>query len=397
MMVATVTPLHAWKAQLQQGERGPKKNLTNLMLHLRHLDGLGKQFRYNELTGVVEWKGEQLRDTDMIDIRLRIEAENYQPTDRDLPVAIERVAQDNPYNPVNEYLNGLRWDSKPRIDKWLSAVFGAADTDIVRAFGSMFLISAVARAQRAGCKVDTMLILEGEQGIKKSSAVSALFGREFILNGLRTFHGDEAGIAVQGRWAIDLGELSSMRKADVRDVKHFVALEIDNYRPKYGRSTVNRPRRCVFIGSTNEQGYLRDPTGGRRFWPVPCSHVDLSLLNEHRDQIWAEAVHRFHAGEQWWIDKGTDLDRMANDLQEERYAEDIWSSAIERFLESPETAVRGCVLASEVLAAIGVSTAFQTRDAEMRITEHLTFLKWRKHRTERFGLNRNWWFPPGGK
>lgn len=394
-MSESAIPFPDWKARLQQGERGPKKNLTNLMLHLRGIDGLGNLLRYNELTGTVEWREQPLRDVDMIDIRLRIERENYQPTDKDMPLAIQRVAEDKPYNPVTDYLNSVKWDHKPRIDRWLHKVFGAADTDIVRAFGSMFLISAVARALRPGCKVDTMLILEGEQGIKKSSAVSALFGREFMLNGLRTFHGDEAGIAVQGRWAIDLGELSSMRKADVRDVKHFIALEIDNYRPKYGRNTVNRPRRCVFIGSTNEQGYLRDPSGGRRFWPVACRFVDLSLLQTARDQLWAEAVARFLDGEQWWIDKGTELERLAAAAQAERYTEDIWSADIERYLDSPEVRLRGCVLTSEILHAIGISTVHRDASSEMRVTDHLTFLGWRKKRTERHGLNRNWWFPPG--
>lgn len=393
--MAEPIPLNAWKARLQKAENGNvKRNLTNLMHHLRNISGLGKEFRYNELIGCVEWQQRALQDIDLIDIRLRIEAEYYTPTDKDLPLAIERLAHDNPFNPVADYLNGVKWDGTARIDRWLNVVFGAQEAEVTKAFGAMFMISAVARAMNPGSKVDTMLILEGEQGIKKSSAVAALFGQEYLLNGLRTFHGDEAGIAVQGRWAIDLGELSSMRKADVRDVKHFVALEVDNFRPKYGRATVNRPRRCVFIGSTNEQGYLRDPTGGRRFWPVACKRVDLALLFQHRDQLWAEAVHRFRAGEQWWIDKGTELERLAAGLQAERYSEDVWAATIEDFLDQPITKLRGCVLVTEILTDIGVTKQFQTRDQEMRVAEHLTFLGWRKKRTERHGTNRNWWFPP---
>lgn len=394
-MMAEVYELNAWKHQLQQGERGPKKNLTNLMLHLRNLPGLGTQFRFNELSGNVEWKGRDLTDTSYIDVRLQIEAANYQPTDKDLPNAIVRVAEESAYNPVADYLNSLTWDGKPRAERWLQKVFGVPDTELHRAFGSMFLISAVARALRPGCKVDTMLILEGEQGIKKSSAVAALFGEEYVLNGLRVFHGQEAGLSVQGRWAVDMGELGGMGKADVRDVKHFLSLTMDNYRPLFGKHFVNRPRRVVFIGSTNEQGYLKDPTGARRFWPVACRKVDLKLLETSRDQLWAEAVQMLNAGKPWWIEKGSYLDQEATVAQAERYSEDVWGPAIEKFLTQPDTVMRGCVTAAEVLTGIGVSTYQQTRDAEMRVTGHLTHIGWRKRRCMRHGLNLNWWFPPG--
>jgi predicted P-loop ATPase len=393
-MMAEVYELNAWRHQLQQGERGPKKNLTNLMLHLRHLPGLGAQFRFNELSGNVEWKGQPLTDTSYVDVRLQIEAANYQPTDKDLPNAIMRVAEDSSYNPVADYLTRLTWDGKPRAERWLQRVFGVADTELHRAFGSMFLISAVARALRPGCKVDTMLILEGEQGIKKSSAVAALFGEEYVLNGLRVFHGQEAGLSVQGRWAVDMGELGGMGKADVRDVKHFLSLTMDNYRPLFGKHFVNRPRRVVFIGSTNEQGYLKDPTGARRFWPVACNKVDLPLLRAIRDQLWAEAVQLLNAGKPWWIEKGSVLDGEAAVAQAERYSEDVWGPAIERFLTSPETVMRGCVTAAEVLTGIGIATHQQSRDAEMRVTGHLVHLGWRKRRCMRHGLNLNWWFEP---
>jgi len=394
-MMAELFELNAWKHQLQQGDRGPKRNLTNLMLHLRNLPGMGGQFRLNDLSGAVEWKGVELTDSSYIDVRLQLEAAGYQPTDKDLPGAIMRLAEDNRYNPVADYLNALRWDGKARIDRWLQHVFGVDDTALHRAFGSMFLISAAARALRPGVKVDTMLILEGEQGIKKSSAVTALFGEEFVLNGLRVFHGQEAGLSLQGRWAVDMGELGGMGKADVRDVKHFLALTTDNFRPLWGKHFVNRARRIVFIGSTNEQGYLKDATGARRFWPIACRKVDLDLLRERRDQLWAEAVQRLSAGESWWIDKGSALDHEAAVIQAERYNETVWAPAIGRYLEQPDTRMRGCVTAADVLSGIGITTDRQTRDAEMTVTGHLTFLGWRKKRCLRHGQNLNWWFPPG--
>lgn len=395
MMAAEVYELNAWRQQLQQGDRGPKRNLTNLMLHLRHLPGMGSQFRMNELTGNVEWKGKELTDTSYIDVRLQIEAAGYQPTDKDLPAAITRIAEDNAYNPVADYLNGLTWDGTPRLENWLRAVFGVPNNELHQSIGKMFLISAVARALNPGCKVDTMLILEGPQGLKKSTAVQVLFGGDYVLNGLRSFHGQEAGIAMQGRWAIDLGELKGMRNADIREVKHFLAVEVDNYRPLWGRSIVNRKRRVVFIGSTNEYNYLTDPTGARRFWPVPCAKADIELLKAKRDQLWAEAVRRYSDGEKWWIDRDSKLWDMAEEAQAERYTESVFAPAIERFLSSPEARAKGCVTAADVLLGIGILID-RHKALEGDVTAHLTKAGWRKKRCMRHGMNLNWWFPPGG-
>jgi predicted P-loop ATPase len=393
--MADVIPLNAWKGQLQLGDRGPKKNLTNLMLHLRNLPTMGDNFRFNELTGNIEWQGREIQDTSYVDIRLEIESAGFAPSERDIPMAVQRLAQDNKYNPVADYLRGLKWDGKRRTDQWLQAVFQADDTPIIRAFGKMFLISAVARALNPGSKVDTMLILEGKQGIKKSSAVTALFGDEFVLNGLPAFKGNEAGLSLQGRWAVDLGELGGMNKTDVRTVKNFLSLAMDTYRPIWGRHYINRPRRVVFIGSTNEQEYLRDSTGARRFWPVACRSVDLELLRTRRDQLWAEAVRLFQDGVPWWIDKGSELDLEAETIQAERYVEDVWAPNIDYFLAEPETKLRGCVTTAEVLMAMKVDISRRDAAAEMRVAAHLTHMGWTKVRCLRHGHNLNWWFPPG--
>lgn len=394
MMAAEVFELNAWKHQLQQGDKGPKRNLTNLMLHLRHLPGMGSQFRMNELTGNVEWKGKELTDSSYIDVRLQIEGAGYQPTEKDLPSAITRLAEEHGYNPIADYLNGLTWDGKERASYWLQKVFGVPNTDLYQAFSRMFLISAVARALKPGSKVDTMLILEGPQGLKKSTAVQVLFGKEYVLNGLRVFHGQEAGLSVQGRWAIDLGELGGFGKADIRDVKHFLSMEIDNYRPLWGRSFVNRPRRPVFIGSTNEFDYLRDPTGARRFWSVPCRKVDIETLRDSRDQLWAEAVAMYSRGEPWWIDRDSVLWNAAADAQADRYAESVFAPAIGFYLNKAEVAIKDCVTVADVLSGIGL-TIDKHKANEAEVVNHLTHHGWRKKRCMRHGLNLNWWFPPG--
>lgn len=393
-MMAEVYELNAWKHQLQQGERGPKKNLTNLMLHLRNLPGMGGQFRYNELSGNVEWKGRDLTDSSYIDVRLQIEGANYQPTEKDLPSAIVRIAEEHQYNPVADYLNSLAWDGKPRMSQWLRKTFGVDNSALHQAFSRMFLISAVARALDPGSKVDTMLILEGPQGLKKSTAVQVLFGRDYVLNGMRTFHGQEAGLSVQGRWAIDLGELAGFSDANIRNVKHFLTLEVDNYRPLWGKHFVNRLRRVVFIGSTNEYDYLTDPTGARRFWCVPCRTVDIEWLTQNRDQLWAEAVQAYSAEEQWWIDRNSPLWFDAESAQAERFKESVYAPAIEKYLAEPETKARGCVTVADILRGIGIPID-RHKGNESEITGHLTHNGWRKKRCMRHGLNLNWWFPPG--
>lgn len=394
-MMADIIPLNAWKGQLQLGERGVKKNLTNLMLHLRHLPTMGANFRFNELSGNIEWQGDEIQDTSYIDIRLEIENAGFAPSEKDIPLGVQRVAQDNRYNPVEQYLGGLKWDGKPRVDQWLQTIFRADDTPITRAFGRMFLISAVARALDPGAKVDTMLILEGKQGIKKSSAVAALFGDDFVLNGLPAFKGNEAGLSLQGRWAVDLGELGGMNKTDVRTVKNFLSLTMDTYRPIWGRHYINRPRRVVFIGSTNESDYLRDSTGARRFWPVACRTVNLELLRARRDQLWAEAVQLWTAGEIWWIDKGSALDRDAEEIQAERYADDVWAPNIDQYLIQPETQMRVCVTVAEILHDMGVKVDRRDAQAESRVAAHLSHNGWARVRCRRHGQNLNWWFPPG--
>jgi|LULG01.1.fsa_nt_gb putative DNA primase/helicase len=393
MMTAKVHELNAWRHNLDMGEKGPKKNLTNLMLHLKSLRGLGDELKFNELTGNIEWKGRDLRDTDYVDIRIIIEQAGFDPKAQDVPIAVLRTAEYSAYNPVQDYLNGLQWDGVKRCSVWLHSVFDADNNLINSAFGKMFLIGAVARALDPGAKMDTMLILEGEQGIRKSSAVAALFGADYVMNGLPGFKGQEAALALQGKWAVDLGELAGFGKTDIRTIKNYLTLTIDNYRPLWAKHYINRPRRVVFVGSTNEHAYLDDPTGARRFWPVACRTVHLEKLIAIRDQLWAEAVQLYRDGEPWWIDRGSELDALANEQQADRFQEDPWAPDIDSYLQSPDVKYRVCVTAAEILKWLNVPVDRRDARSESRVTKHLTYRGWGRVRCMRHGLNVNWWFP----
>lgn len=372
-----VVPLNAWKGKLEVGRAGPKKTLRNLMLHLQNVPGLGKSIRYNEFTGRVEWKGKPLQDEDAIDIRLLIEDAGFEPTTSDVLPAVIRHAHDNAFDPVREYLDGLEWDQRPRLDSWLTDYMGAPDHEIVGLFGSKFLIGAVARVYEPGCQMDNMLVFEGKQGAGKTTACAALFGREYMISSISDFKTKEASIALQGRWVAEIAELAALKKTDITDVKKFVTETVDQFRPVHGKNTIDRPRRCVFIGTTNERQYLKDATGNRRFWPVPCGEVDVDRIGKDRDQLWAEAVIRYSKGEPWWL---TDIEHItqAEAIQGDRSEQDPWGEVIDQWLDDPENRGREFVTCAFVLReAIKMTTDRFHKADEMRVANHLSKRGWK--------------------
>ncbi|MBJ6766204.1 DNA primase [Myxococcaceae bacterium JPH2] len=246
------------------------------------------------------------------------------------------VAKCNSYDPVADYLSGLTWDGVPRLDELFVTYFGAqGDAGYLRAVGAKFALSAVARALRPGCKVDTMLILEGAQGLRKSTAFRILAGQFFSDAQIDVTNKDSAMLASQ-YWFIELAELSTFRKSEDQALKAFISRTDDTYRPSYGRTNVRAPRRCVLVGTTNDDDYLRDPTGHRRFWPVKCTRIDTDALARDRDQIWAEAVVRFLRGEEWWLsnEAAQEAEHQAS-LRQENYGDGRKEVILRWLLEMP--------------------------------------------------------------
>lgn len=239
------------------------------------------------------------------------------------------------YDEFKEYLESLTWDGTPRLDTWLSTYVGAPDNEYTRAVGSKWVISAVARAFRPGCQVDTALILQGPQGIGKSSAFVALLPDErFVLQNMPDLKDKDIHVAM-GRYVIsEMAELTAISRKDVNHVKEFITIRTGKVRTAYARFAKEIPRRGVLAGSTNAEGeFLTDVTGGRRFWIVRCTSPDVVELSAARDQLWAEAVARFAAGAKWYLTK--DEEKLAAAEVEKHTEKDDLLETLEMYLTTP--------------------------------------------------------------
>jgi predicted P-loop ATPase len=279
------------------------------------------------------------------------------------------------FHPVRDYLDGLRWDKTHRLDAWLSTYLGAPSGAYEAKIGRMFLVGMVARIFKPGCQSDYMIVLEGDQGERKSSACRVLAG-EWFSDGLKTIGDKDASQHLRGKWLIEIGELSAFGRADTEALKHFLTQTVERYRPSYGRKEVVEPRQCVFIGTTNKKAYLKDETGGRRFWPVNIGRIELAELTRDRDQLFAEAVEAFRSGANWWPEADFERDHI-KPRQAARYDADVWESPIRTFVAGQERVT----IAQVASSALGIEVG-RIKDADQkRIAKALTSLRWTQKRT----------------
>ncbi len=288
--------------------------------------------------GTLPWNStggrRQWNDTD--DAGLRWYLENvYSITGKDkIYDALALCAHKHAFNSVKDYLTGLNWDGVQRLENLFIDYFGAENSLYTKAVARKSFVAAVTRVMQPGAKFDNMVIISGAQGIGKSTFF-AILGGEWFSDSLMTFEGKEAAELIQGRWIVEVGELSGMSKSETNTVKQFLSKTDDIYREAYGRRTAQFPRKCVFFGTTNDSEYLRDPTGSRRFWPVDADPLKTSksVFNDlpgERDQIWAEAYFYWQLGEKLHLPK--DIEAMARLAQEEHREVSIKTGMVRDFV-----------------------------------------------------------------
>ena len=305
--------------------------------------------------------------------------------------AIDVRAYDCRFHPVRDYLNGLHWDGTPRLKQFFSCYFGAEDTPYPKQIGAMFLISMVARIFNPGCKADHLPVIEGLQGTLKSTACRILGGDWYSDNLPDIGAGKDVSQHLRGKWLIEVSEMHAMSRAESALLKSFITRDTERYRPSYGRREVVEPRQCVFIGTTNKATYLRDETGGRRFWPIKTGTIDVDALRTDRDQLFAEAVVEYRAGTQWWPDRKFETEHIQSE-QAERYEADAWEEKIGEYLKNKSKVTIGEV-AQEALF-------FQTprlgTAEQRRIAAAMERLGWQRERQDgkTDWQGKRWWVKP---
>lgn len=316
---------------------GPESTLLNVMRVLR-LDPYWKgRVKVDEFGYDLLLDGKPISDVDEIKAAAWLD-ETYRIQVAVLTVSNALQAIATAVHPVRVYLDSLAWDGSPRIDDWLSEYCYAPDKTIVRAYSRRWMISAVARVMSPGCKVDTTLIIQGDQGVKKSTAFEVLASPAWFSDTGLNLRDKDAMQTIRGVWIYEFAELDAVRRTDQTAVKAFLSSRVDRFRPSYGRNVVRYHRQCVIVGTTNELGFLRDSTGSRRFWPVQVGDVDIEGLAAVRDQLWAEAVAAYKAGEQWWLTEDEEERRKRSEYL--FVEEDAWTEAIALWLrKQPEEKV----------------------------------------------------------
>jgi hypothetical protein len=240
--------------------------------------------------GKVIKKGRSNLDHIVREVRDKIpKAFGFDPGPGHVLDAIMQLGLNNEFDPVLDYLNALEWDSTPRLEQWLVAYLGAADTELNREFGRLALIAAVRRVRRPGTKFDPIVVLEGPMGTQKSMAIEILAGSEnFSDQTILGVRDREAQELLAGIWLFEIAELSNIRRTEVEHIKAFASRTADRARPAYGRTRIDQPRRCILFATTNNDRYLKE--ADRRFWPIKTTTIDIDALRRDRDQLWAEAA-----------------------------------------------------------------------------------------------------------
>ncbi|WP_246702803.1 virulence-associated E family protein [Starkeya sp. ORNL1] len=402
-------PYSGWLADCIKDERGqPLGNLANAAHALRCDPALSNLFTYDEMQTAImleapvpsaenplaltddDFAPRPVRDTDVNRLQEYLQQAGLGRLGKDTThQAVDIRAHERAFHPVRDYLESLPWDGTPRVATWLHSYLGCENTLYASQIGRMFLVAMVARIFEPGCKADYMLVLEGMQGAMKSTACRILGGEWFSDNMPDVTGGKDVSLHLKGKWLIEIAELSAISRAEDAALKAFITRAVERFRPPYGRIEVTLPRQCVFIGTTNKAAYLRDETGGRRYWPVKVGTIHPAALERDRDQLFAEAVHLYGEGQKWWPSAAFEREHIKPE-QEARFESDAWEEIIAAWLAGqPRVTVKDAAI-----YGLGIDTGRIGTADQRRIIACLERLGW--SRGPRGSAGERWYIPQHG-
>jgi len=340
----------------------PYPDQANIMLAVQQKSGYTPSF--DLFAGRPMLGDQELSDSAVLKITqwLQTEVGMRNASTRIVNDALMCEANSHAYNPLTDWLGSLTWDGSERLTDLMSEGFGADANEYTRAVGRCFLIGLVARAMRPGCKLDSMPVFEGSQGAGKSTALAVLGGKWFAeiheSIGSKDFY-----LSIAGKWLVEIAELHAFRRVEVERIKGIITTSTDRFRSPYERYSRDHPRQCAFAGTTNLDDWNADETGARRFWPIKCKSLDLDWLREHREQLFAEAVHRFNSGEDWWVIP----EGEANIEREARRETDPWEAQLRTYIDSRDE----IAIASVLTDILEIEPGKQDMVAQKRVTRIL--------------------------
>lgn len=373
--VKQTTTAQGWKARLRYADDGGLRlTLANLVTILNyHPEWRGSLF-YDQFSGDIlkriappfensatgEWADIDTSKTKMW-LEEQFDFEKLPTGLVDEAVAV--VADLHSVHVVKERLESLQWDGKPRLKTWTLRYLGAADTPVHRFVGQAWMVGAVKRVYEPGSQFDNVLVLEGKQGIRKSTALSVL-GGAWHAESITDVGSKDSMQNLRGMWIVEFSELDAISRVESSRMKQHISARYDVYRPSYGKRSIKVPRQNVFAASCNPEQYLKDETGARRFWPVLCgATIDIDALRNDVDQLWAEALHLYRQGEQCWA---TPEMTYITEAQEQRFQTDPWEEHVIDFAYG-KAWVRVC----EVLDHLRVDIPKQTQADKNRVCKIL--------------------------
>jgi predicted P-loop ATPase len=337
---------------------------------------VGDRIRFNELTKEIEFDGKPV-GFDEFKLKLALVFKlDLKCNKEDLKSIVIQIAEDNSYNPIREYLNQCNENhSDTSILDGIAKRYFGSNNPLYQVFVKKWLIATVARVMNPGCKVDTALILQGEQGTGKSTFFRVLAGDDWFCDDMGSVSDKDQVLKMQQSLITEWAELENIfSKSDISKVKGFLSSSTDKIRLPYGARTKSMPRMGTIVGTTNKLDVLRDPTGDRRFWLIPITQkIPIDLLKQERNAIWGAVVEAYKNGETWYLNSAEQKQSTANN--ETFSATSPWLDDIENFLEGKAT-----VTTDELLNLMGISkdNLSQVKRAQSEISDVMTKLKWVK-------------------